>query len=246
MLLYLLFSATYTYSLNITIDKIGKVPLKFTNKLKNESTPEFMHLAKKVHEALDRTVMQSDLRDIFHGVHVTTFNPTTRRKNAVVSNFYLQLSDEINESRIEEIFKKYLRNSNYSLGGTDVYSSSSLDNLKVEDFNECENPKFHDCSENAQCLNQKGTYGCSCKEGYSGKFIYWRYSLIVCFNKHLLQIFQKTCIMRVESAVQTRLGATNVTTMARATPEVLKMFYVSASIGTLVTDAKSISKVINY
>lgn len=128
-----------------------------------------MHLAKKVHEALDRTVMQSDLRDIFHGVHVTSFNPSSRRKNGVISNFYLQLSDEINENRIEEIFKKYLRNSNYSLGGTDVYSSSSLDNLKVEDFNECENPKFHDCSENAQCLNQKGTYGCSCKEGYSGK-----------------------------------------------------------------------------
>lgn len=207
-----------------------------------------MHLAKKIHEALDRTVMQSDLRDVFHGVHVTSFNPSTRRvpghgKNGVISNFYLQLSDEINENRIEEIFRKYLRNSNYSLGGTDVYSSSSLDNLKVEDFNECENPKFHDCSENAQCLNQKGTYGCSCKEGYSGKSTVLSNKFT--FNQELLQIFQKTCIMRAESVVQTRWGAKNATITARATPEDLRISYASASIGTQVTGAKSISKV-NY
>ncbi|CAG9773720.1 unnamed protein product [Ceutorhynchus assimilis] len=156
---------TYTYSMNITIDKFGKTPARYSDKLAMENTTEFIQMARKVHEALDRMVMQSDLRDVYHGVHVTSFYPAS---NGVVSGFYLQLSDNIDEIRMEDIFKKYLRNNNYSLGGTDVIASQqTLANLRAQDFNECENPKLHDCSENAQCFNLRGTYTCSCKEGYS-------------------------------------------------------------------------------
>ncbi|XP_066261602.1 mucin-2-like isoform X2 [Euwallacea similis] len=161
---------TYTYSLNVTVEKIGKTPLKYRNKLSMENSTEFMKLSRKIHEALDRMVMQSDLRDIFHGVKVTGFYPisTNRGQTGVVSKFYLQLSDNIDETRMEDILKKYLRNSNSSLGGTDVFASSrTVDNLKVQDFNECENSNLHDCSENAKCFNLRGSYTCSCKEGYS-------------------------------------------------------------------------------
>ncbi|XP_050309417.1 uncharacterized protein LOC126745565 [Anthonomus grandis grandis] len=158
---------TYTYSLNITIEKVGKYPIKYSEKLSKENSTEFVKTARKVHEALDRMVMQSDLRDIYHGVHVTAFYPK-QNANGVISKFYLQLSDNIDETRMEDVFKKYLRGNNYSLGGTDVFASSqSGDNLSVQDFNECDNPKFHDCSDNSQCFNLRGTYTCSCKEGYS-------------------------------------------------------------------------------
>ncbi|XP_066139774.1 uncharacterized protein [Euwallacea fornicatus] len=161
---------TYTYNLNVTVEKIGKTPLKYRSKLSMENSTEFMKLSRKIQEALDRMVMQSDLRDIFHGVKVTGFYPvsTHRGQVGVVSKFYLQLSDNIDETRMEDILKKYLRNSNSSLGGTDVFASSrTVDNLKVHDFNECENSNLHDCSENAKCFNLRGSYTCSCKEGYS-------------------------------------------------------------------------------
>ena len=35
------------------------------------------------------------------------------------------------------------------------------------DFDECNDIKYHDCSENAQCFNLHGTYTCSCKEGFT-------------------------------------------------------------------------------
>jgi hypothetical protein len=35
------------------------------------------------------------------------------------------------------------------------------------DFDECGSPDFNDCSEHAQCFNLRGTYTCSCNEGYS-------------------------------------------------------------------------------
>lgn len=34
------------------------------------------------------------------------------------------------------------------------------------DFDECVSAKYHDCSDNAYCFNLRGTYTCSCREGY--------------------------------------------------------------------------------
>lgn len=47
----------------------------------------------------------------------------------------------------------------------------------LSDFDECVNfnTKFNDCSEDAHCFNLRGTYTCSCKEGFadlSGNPIY--------------------------------------------------------------------------
>jgi hypothetical protein len=46
--------------------------------------------------------------------------------------FILQLSDNAHESRLKEVIEKYLRNNNYSLGGTDVLAAADLiDRLDV-------------------------------------------------------------------------------------------------------------------
>lgn len=37
----------------------------------------------------------------------------------------------------------------------------------VSDFDECLSSRFHDCSENAHCFNLRGTYTCSCREGFT-------------------------------------------------------------------------------
>lgn len=34
------------------------------------------------------------------------------------------------------------------------------------DFDECSSVHFHDCSENSYCFNLRGTYTCSCREGF--------------------------------------------------------------------------------
>lgn len=91
-----------------------------------------------VHDAIDRMVMQSDLRDIYHGVHIAGFamlndslasaaNGTPTMEKAIETEFHLQLSDNSkNEESLMEVFKRYLRQNNYSLGGTNVFSSAKL------------------------------------------------------------------------------------------------------------------------
>lgn len=34
------------------------------------------------------------------------------------------------------------------------------------DFDECSSAQFHDCSENSYCFNLRGTYTCSCRDGF--------------------------------------------------------------------------------
>lgn len=108
-----------------------------------------------VHDAIDRMVMQSELRDIYHGVHVAGFNNISTQLNAsaqqnvakasfgltpsttpnaalppvkgIETEFHLQLSDNTkNEEQIMDVFKKYLQKNNFNLGGTNLYSSQTL------------------------------------------------------------------------------------------------------------------------
>lgn len=153
-----------------------------------------------VHDAIDRMVMQSDLRDIYHGVQIAGFatlneslaaaaNGTPTMDKGIETEFHLQLSDNSkNEESIMEVFKRYLRQNNYSLGGTNVFSSAELTDQirangecrphktidknflrspkKISDFDECSSAQFHDCSENSYCFNLRGTYTCSCRDGF--------------------------------------------------------------------------------
>ncbi|XP_059058800.1 uncharacterized protein LOC131852175 isoform X1 [Achroia grisella] len=165
---------TYTYSVKLALGSQGNKRLTFHQSLSDNSSKQYHALAVATHEGINRMVMQSDLRDVFHGVHITGFSPVQMKAETgdiyqgVMNDFYVQLSDNAHESRLKEVIEKYLRNNNYSLGGTDVHAAGELvDRLDVSDFDECVSGQFHDCSEHAQCFNLRGTYTCSCLEGYA-------------------------------------------------------------------------------
>ncbi|XP_053618829.1 uncharacterized protein LOC128680085 isoform X2 [Plodia interpunctella] len=165
---------TYTYSVKLALGSQGRERLYFHERLSDNSSKEYLALAVATHEGINRMVMQSDLRDVFHGVHITGFSPVQMKDQngdgyqGVINNFYVQLSDNAHESRLKEVIEKYLRTNNYSLGGTEVHAAGELvDRLEVNDFDECTSGQFHDCSEHAQCFNLRGTYTCSCLEGFA-------------------------------------------------------------------------------
>lgn len=170
--------------MRLLLDKSGEESLE---DLDQSESMNYVKLKALTKEGLDRMIMQSDLRDVFHGVLVNGFEP--KQKKTMV-DFYVQLSENTDETRLMDVFKKTLKHSNYSLGGTELYAAREADTLEADgrsahnirlgflpdglldcvfitDFNECLNPRFHDCSENARCFNLKGTYTCSCKEGFT-------------------------------------------------------------------------------
>ncbi|XP_045507324.1 uncharacterized protein LOC123703410 isoform X1 [Colias croceus] len=181
---------TYTYSVSLVLASQGNKRLKFHPNLADNSTKEYHNLAIATHEGINRMVMQSDLRDVFHGVHITGFHPIEMKaKNkevyqGVVNDFYVQLSDNAHEYRLKEVIEKYLRNNNYSLGGTEVHAAADLiDRLNVSDFDECLSSQFHDCSEHAKCFNLRGTYTCSCLEGFADLSVNTLYPGRICSSE---------------------------------------------------------------
>lgn len=88
-MVYYLFTATYTYHMKIALYRNGKDVLKYQDNLADQSSPQYLSLAAATHNGLDRMVMQSDLRDIYHGVQVNEFE--RNKDDGIISNFYLQV-----------------------------------------------------------------------------------------------------------------------------------------------------------
>lgn len=47
-------------------------------------------------------------------------------------DFHVQLSENTEESRLMDVFKKTLRTSNFSLGGTELFAAREADNLEAQ------------------------------------------------------------------------------------------------------------------
>lgn len=84
------FSATYTYSMTVPLERNGKDKLNFAPFLLDSSSSAYQNFAEVTREALDRMIMQSELRDIYHGMAVTGFKKDSKEGN-VLANFYIQV-----------------------------------------------------------------------------------------------------------------------------------------------------------
>ncbi|XP_046741623.1 uncharacterized protein LOC124408610 isoform X2 [Diprion similis] len=157
----------YTYTLRVGLDRVGRDPFSVYAVVLNDTTSsDYKKLTGPTEEALDRTMMQSDLRDIYRGLDVARF--TSDPDTSV--EFHVQLSENASDTRLKEVVRKYLVGNNYSLGGTEVYASKDLETIHAFDFNECateEGGPHHDCSPHAACFNRQGSYQCSCREGWA-------------------------------------------------------------------------------
>lgn len=83
-------TATYTYSMKVPLAHHGKETLRYGSSLEDTTSPHYQQLNEATREGLDRMVMQSDLRDIYHGVVVNGFQPDDQGDGVTV-NFYVQV-----------------------------------------------------------------------------------------------------------------------------------------------------------
>lgn len=151
--------------MKIGLNRIGRDKLVYEPSLANKTSSNYTKLHETTYNGVDRMLMQSDLRDIYHSVEVIGFNKT--KDNGIVGKLFIQLSENTNEKKLREMVKKYLRLSNFNLGGTELYANPLVTDLDTYDFDECEMEKSHDCSEFSHCFNLLGTYTCSCMEGFA-------------------------------------------------------------------------------
>lgn len=71
--------------MKLVLDKFRKEPIKYSTQLENPSSNQYQQLIEATREGLNRMSMQSDLRDIYHGVIVGGFEPAGKSEKAIVS-----------------------------------------------------------------------------------------------------------------------------------------------------------------
>ncbi|KAI9575293.1 hypothetical protein GQX74_013132 [Glossina fuscipes] len=120
-------AATFTYICSIQALRIRSYPVKQEKDFLNDTTDYFEQLVHTLYDAFDRMVMQSDFRDVCNGIQLANFsvNKIPENKETTLAYDNLTLSKNSNEKRLQEVFKKQLRLSNYSIGGTDLYISGA-------------------------------------------------------------------------------------------------------------------------
>lgn len=83
--------------MKLALGSQGNKRLEYHENLSDNSTKEYHALAVATHEGINRMVMQSDLRDVFHGVHITGFQPVEmiggngEKFQGVINDFYVQV-----------------------------------------------------------------------------------------------------------------------------------------------------------
>ncbi|CAB0001306.1 unnamed protein product [Nesidiocoris tenuis] len=76
--------------MQVPLDRVGKEKITYTPHLSDSATAPYRALAEATKEGLDRMVMQSDLRDVYHGLSVTGFDKSAG-KNDTVAKFYVKV-----------------------------------------------------------------------------------------------------------------------------------------------------------
>lgn len=179
--------------MNLKLNRYGSKQLIYDDTLTDPQSKKFEFLRQLTKDSLDRMLMQSDVRDIYHGIKAIQFHPIRKAnrnyeknrdpstfenmeiyENGLMSEFTLQLSENTEQERLSEILLAQIRKNKFKIGNTDlttfpislgIINPSPL--LNVTDFDECKSDQDNDCSKNSLCYNLKGTYTCSCKENYA-------------------------------------------------------------------------------
>jgi hypothetical protein len=83
--------------MKMALSRYGNERLLYQDSFADQNTKEFLDLAMAAHEGINRMVMQSDLRDVYHGVHINGFQPVKiptldgSHMNGVLNDFYVQV-----------------------------------------------------------------------------------------------------------------------------------------------------------
>ncbi|XP_046643778.1 mucin-17-like isoform X4 [Daphnia pulicaria] len=160
---------TYTYQLKLVLESINRTMLHFDNNLKDEISPQYRSLASNARMGLKQALMSTDLSESIQDSQVMGIHPTSEselQSDGVLVDFFVHLAKQQDEDELKNKLMKSLERNNYILGDSDIIASRFTDSLQAQDFDECSHEGHHDCSEFADCINEKGTYRCQCRPGY--------------------------------------------------------------------------------
>ncbi|XP_059094524.1 uncharacterized protein LOC131889443 [Tigriopus californicus] len=159
-------------------EKSRSYQLEVLTKSESEEILVIRMSPQAVQQAVEDTVKR-EIKDSYHGSEIMSIkigNQTKRevlffggeknltKDESMAIQIVVHIADDgriITDKRLQSILEDPIKDTKLPLGA-DV----TVSRVSVQDFDECSSDDHNDCSDQAQCLNQKGSYTCACKDGY--------------------------------------------------------------------------------
>ncbi|XP_071522973.1 LOW QUALITY PROTEIN: uncharacterized protein [Panulirus ornatus] len=172
------------FNIQLLLDRMSNEQLVFDSVLRNTSHPITQDLSDITVDGINQAMMASNLGPRFHSATITKFSNTKEIimpasvkpvDHGLVADIKVELSqteesnefgDDLSESIIKEALQLSLKNTNYSLGSTEIFANREISVLAAKDFDECSYSDHNDCSIDANCFNTPGSYLCACRDGF--------------------------------------------------------------------------------
>lgn len=163
-----------TLGVALKLDKLADNKLTYTSKYANSNSEEYQFLEYETIQGFNSMFSLSRLSKVFMGVRVNKFY-TAGGKLLVNASIDLELNNVTKAPAIKRIVQQELarvitlRNNN--IGDSQLWVDAAANSVpRVEDVNECYNGDLNDCSPNAFCINEFGSFRCLCKKGYEDRY----------------------------------------------------------------------------
>ncbi|XP_069993733.1 mucin-17 isoform X1 [Penaeus vannamei] len=174
------------YNVQILLDRVSNDQLIYNSLLRNASHPFTVELSNEATFGIDRAMLGSHLAPRYHAATITKFMDTKETvmpasvgsmDHGLIAEVKVEIArgdadgteyeeEIISESVVKEALESSLRNTNFSLGGTELFANRAVSVLAAQDFDECSEVDHNDCSDKAHCFNTLGSFLCACKDGY--------------------------------------------------------------------------------
>ncbi|XP_042908799.2 mucin-3B [Parasteatoda tepidariorum] len=157
-----------SYVVLVRVLKMGGNEVSYLPELENSLSPEYQNLTTTARKAVDDAYKTSNVRDHYVSTNVIGVG---RKEGGVFVNLTVQLSGE--KPTNEEFLKEELAQSlEFAASEIELVNATTLVSPiiqrveDVQDFDECSDDIYNDCSRSSVCVNLPGSYSCECKEGY--------------------------------------------------------------------------------
>ena len=160
-------------AISIKVDKMADKRVVFNRNLLNPNSEDYQYLEYESLQALNSLFSLSKLSNVFMGAKVNKFY-SLGGKTLINASVALESNEATATSSIKKLVQqevaRVIATNNNLLGDSVLSVDGSLNAVpRVEDLNECSSNEWNDCSKNARCINEFGSFRCMCLEGYEDK-----------------------------------------------------------------------------
>ncbi|XP_046655934.1 proline-rich protein 36-like isoform X4 [Daphnia pulicaria] len=158
---------------SIRLDRLDNQRLAWSSSYSDPSSPDYQQLQWEANKAINSLMEMAPLSSHFVSSSVNKFY-AIGNKIIVNASVFLDSSPETQSVTVRPTLQRQLSNiiqqRNNNLGISRLWVEGPNPIPVILDLNECGAPELNDCSPNAECINNQGSFSCECKAGFSDPY----------------------------------------------------------------------------